>query len=150
MYTDLLTLRDSVVEAIEGTDLLLPCIVIPSIYRKSFRTETLPKDGSCQVTICGLGFDQLAKTRSTKSVELMIQICIESAYSDDDIADLIKLTEQLATVCSGMEGWIANRMSTDEHGMPYQFHVLREQSVYQAIFEAAFVTQQYRRLTNAE
>lgn len=148
MYTDLLTQRDAIVDAIQNTDLLLPCSVQSSVYRRSFRTETLPKDKSCQLTVCGLGFNESAMTRSTKGIELSIQVCVESMYfTDADAEKLVRLTEQLATVCSGMQGWTANRMSTDEHGMPYQFHVLREQSVYQAIFDAVYHTHRNRRLS---
>lgn len=144
MYQTILEQRDIVVDALvaEKDNLILPYDVTRTVYRAVFRTETLSLSGQCKVTVCGLGFDEQALTKATKQRELQIQVGIEASYTSDAIAEkYIQLTEAIATLCSGLPDWVANRMSLDEHGLPYQFHVLREQSVYQSIFAAVFNTQ---------
>ena len=146
MYSTLLAQRNIVADAIRTADLLVPSTIKTTVYRKVFRTETMNKASQSMITVCGLGFDEQAFTRATKQTELSVQVCMEAYYANDDnLAEkYILATEQLATICSALPNWIANRMSMDEHGLPYQFHVVREQSIYQAIFDVVFNIQAHR------
>lgn len=149
MYSDLLSQQQIVAAAIEEYPNSLAALfeVATPIYRPAYSTEQLPTPPKCMVTVTGLGYSERPLSRATKATSMSIQVVVESKYHNDDhLQQYITLTEQLMSVCSGLLGWTENRSSLDEHGMPYQLHNIREQSIYQGIFDAVFEVQRKRKL----
>ena len=152
MYTDLLAQRKVVADALrvyEGGELGMPYTVAELLYRKVFYTEQAPElSQGAAVYVCGLGYHETCLSRSTKRVDMEIQICLEGRYETEAHAqDYIGVVEAMLSACSEIDAWTENRMSIDEHGMPYQFHILREQSVFQSIWDAVYKVQRRRHLT---
>lgn len=150
MYSNLFYQRDEVAEQLRqfgNGELGIVYAVTTPVYRTAHRTETTVKPNEASIIVMGLGYSEQALTRASKAVDISIQVVVESRYVDDrHVGTLVTLTEQIMSVCSSLNNWTENRASIDEHGMPFQFHNLREQSIYQGIFDAVYRVQRVRKL----
>jgi hypothetical protein len=99
-----------------------------------------------RMTVVGMAYNDAPAGRNTKARTLYIRCFMErvvdhTAYSGVvlDVDNMLRLTDQMGNVCSGLNNWVGTNTAVDESNLPYMFHVLREKSFFQAILHPSYL-----------
>lgn len=150
--TTIREIRDAVAEAIRNATLSVQLKEVKSVpYREMepFSDEQYIYGIAPTVTVLGRGVDETTIARGFKTRDVTLVVFLEARIDStkpEQIEALIDLTEEMMTVCSNELGWLRNMAVNDETETPYLFHVLRRNSLFQAIFAPVYFQVKDRRI----